>query len=84
MLRAFIFGAILAAGAYAEAGAGPDESRLAPCSRELHHAFDFWIGDWEVTDLEGKPVGRNAISTEESGCLLVERWTSASGGTGQS
>ncbi len=56
----------------------------APCSSDLFHQFDFWIGEWEVFGPDGKKAGDNVISVEENGCLLVERWTGAGGGTGQS
>ncbi len=34
--------------------------------------------------MDGSLAGENSISAEEGGCVLVERWTSVSGGTGQS
>ena len=46
--------------------------------------FDFWAGTWDVQDADGKFAGRNSITLEERGCVLVERWKSASGGTGLS
>ena len=50
-----------------------------------HRQFDFWAGNWRVTDKDGgKTYGNNTISIEEDGCLLQERWRSASGGTGSS
>ena len=55
-----------------------------PCSSEEHSQFDFWLGTWDVADHKGVLVGRNVITKEENGCLIVERWTSANGGTGQS
>jgi len=55
-----------------------------PCAGGTYDDFDFWVGDWVVSDPAGKVQGRNVISKEESGCLVVERWTNASGGTGQS
>jgi len=58
--------------------------RPAPCSSELFRQFDFWVGEWEVFGPGGNKAGDNIISIEENGCLLLERWTSASGGTGQS
>ena len=55
-----------------------------PCEDDIYHAFDFWIGDWDVYDLSGNLVGANSITSEESGCLLIEHWTNTGGGTGQS
>lgn len=59
----------------------------SPCTTEADPArdFDFWIGDWHVyrpgTDQQ---AGTNRISRREGGCLLLEEWTGASGGTGTS
>ena len=46
--------------------------------------FDFWIGNWDVYTLDEQKAGVNSISREENSCLLIERWTSVQGGTGQS
>lgn len=46
--------------------------------------FDFWVGDWDVHVASGALVGTNSIVREERGCVLVEHWTNASGGTGMS
>lgn len=52
---------------------------------ERYRDFDFWVGEWDVY-VEGteNQAGENSIQYEEQGCLVVERWTGASGGTGQS
>lgn len=49
-----------------------------------HRQFDFWLGDWEVRDGEGKLGGHNRITAEQQGCVLEEQWRSVQGGTGQS
>ena len=57
-----------------------------PCTADDNfRAFDFWIGEWEVTPWAGGAVqGHNVIQPEESGCVLTEHWTNIQGGTGQS
>jgi hypothetical protein len=55
-----------------------------PCAAPEFRQFDFWAGTWDVQDADGKFAGRNSITLEERGCVLVERWKSASGGTGLS
>ena len=55
-----------------------------PCSDEVYHQFDFWLGDWEVIDSNGQVAGVDRITSEEDGCLVLERWSGASGSTGQS
>ena len=56
-----------------------------PCETEpAFSQFDFWVGDWDVFDPAGVKQGRNQITKAEGGCLLIERWRSARGTTGQS
>ena len=68
--------------AYAQAPPGQD------CSSAEHHAFDFWIGVWDVmVEKEpGKPqlAGVNRIERVMGGCALAEHWESAGGGHGTS
>ena len=55
-----------------------------PCEEGGYRDFDFWLGHWDVTDQSGTPQGANRITREESGCVLVEKWTSVQGGSGMS
>ena len=56
-----------------------------PCRFEPEYRlFDFWVGDWEVTTPDGRVAGSNSIQKAADGCMLLENWTSASGGTGNS
>jgi len=55
-----------------------------PCVAAGFRQFDFWAGEWDVVDASGKPAGRNTITIEQRGCVLVEHWTSAAGNTGMS
>jgi len=55
-----------------------------PCCHPEYRQFDFWLGDWIVYDSLDNEVGRNTIVSGQNGCLLVENWTSSSGGTGTS
>lgn len=59
-------------------------SVAGPCASGSFREFDFWAGEWDVHDAGGKLAGRNNVSIEERGCVVVERWHSANGGTGQS
>lgn len=56
----------------------------AHCSSAPYDAFDFWLGEWRVTDIADEFAGTNSITEEEGGCLIVERWTGAGGTSGQS
>ncbi|MCW5517597.1 hypothetical protein [Muriicola sp. Z0-33] len=50
------------------------------CCSDSHMAFDFWLGDWEVTNTDGSPAGKNTIVKDQKGCILKENWTSATAG----
>ena len=50
------------------------------CCTENHTAFDFWIGEWTVTNADGSPAGENSIKKIQDNCILLEQWTSAKGG----
>lgn len=57
----------------------------APCADDAFRQFDFWLGEWEViSETNGAIAGFNTITSEESGCLILERWENVSGNTGQS
>ncbi|HTS89197.1 MAG TPA: hypothetical protein VMG41_11970 [Gemmatimonadales bacterium] len=57
----------------------------AGCPEPAQRQFDFWIGDWTVTDSAGaQTFGHNLVTLEEAGCLIHEHWTGQGGGTGQS
>lgn len=58
----------------------------AGCDAEAEFkAFDFWVGEWDVTNYaNGALAGSNVIEKQEGGCMLLEKWTSAAGGTGTS
>lgn len=76
--------ALLAGGA-ADLGAQVQQPPTICADDAAFHAFDFWIGEWEVyNNANGNLAGRNRIEAREAGCVLVEQWTAASGGTGMS
>ena len=56
-----------------------------PCEyRDAFRDFDFWLGEWDVHLANGAVAGSNSITREQHGCVLVEHWTSVTGGTGMS
>jgi hypothetical protein len=55
-----------------------------PCSTDKAHEFDFWIGEWEVHAGDGTFAGTNLIESAQRACVLIENWTSATGGKGMS
>lgn len=49
------------------------------CCTDKHAEFDFWIGNWEVTNPDGTAAGTNRIEKIQDNCVLQENWTSVKG-----
>ncbi len=68
--------------------AGAQQAQQAPvfpCENDDKFAeFDFWVGSWDVHVADGTLAGTNTIARDQRGCVLIENWTSARGGTGMS
>ena len=61
------------------------EKARHPCKVRPEAAqFDFWLGDWTVTDQHDRVVGENHITQDLQGCVLRESWTDAYGNRGTS
>ena len=50
----------------------------------LAHAFDFWLGEWDVHDPEGNHIGRNSITDLYGTGALAEHWRGDRGVEGHS
>jgi len=46
--------------------------------------FDFWLGDWQVTNPQGQLVGENHIRHDLANCVVRESWTNVYGDRGTS
>ena len=57
---------------------------VAACSSADHRAFDFWVGEWDVTNPAGAHAGTSSITRVLGGCALHEDWRGASGSRGHS
>ena len=57
--------------------------RQPACTSKEHRQFDFWVGEWTVTE-NGKPAGFNRIELILGDCALAENWHSATGYDGKS
>jgi hypothetical protein len=44
------------------------------CDTPAHRQFDFWIGDWEVSDAQGNKGGENEVTLILKGCVIHESW----------
>ena len=54
------------------------------CATPVHHAFDFWIGEWEVSDTAGVVQAASSITSAASGCAVMEHWMPKQGAEGVS
>jgi len=55
-----------------------------PCAAdERHHAFDFWIGEWTVTQ-NGQFAGTSNVQPILGHCTVFEQWESANNTFGKS
>lgn len=54
------------------------------CCDSLHAQFDFWVGEWIVSDTLGNKIGESSISKKEANCVIMENWKGTKGGTGTS
>lgn len=78
---------LLAAVSASAMGSAQDSSRAPPppaCTAAEHRQFDFWLGEWEVTNPAGQVVGQSRITSILDGCVLREEWDAARGGAGTS
>lgn len=55
------------------------------CTSEAHDAFDFWVGDWQVTPRAGGAVvATSKIEKLYGGCAVRENWMPVNGTGGGS
>jgi hypothetical protein len=73
---------LMAAGLLLAAFVPPARSQTAAPPES--HQFDFWLGQWDVFDLQGNPGGTSRVDSIAEGHGLLENWTDASGTTGKS
>jgi hypothetical protein len=55
------------------------QNNACNCCTETHSEFDFWVGEWTVTNPDGTAAGTNRIEKVQNNCILQENWTSAQG-----
>lgn len=72
-LSAVLVAALIAAApAHAQTTTAPPPS---PCADANHHAFDFWVGHWDVQPFAGGPViAHSLIESLYGGCAIRENW----------
>jgi hypothetical protein len=61
----------------AASSAAVGQAAPSSCSAAVHHQFDFWVGEWSVTDrTTGQPAGVSQIEQIYGGCVIRENWAS--------
>ena len=50
-----------------------------PCDTAEHHQFDFWLGNWQVSNKDGVLQGNNNVISILDGCVVSENWQAAQG-----
>jgi hypothetical protein len=65
----------------APAGAAPPAKPApADCHDKAHRAFDFWLGEWEVSDTaSGVPIAQSRIERIAGDCAIRETFTQTVG-----
>lgn len=66
------------------AAAAPAPAPQKPCADAENRQFDFWVGEWAVSNPAGKVVGSSTITNTLGGCVIQESWVGTGGYTGQS
>lgn len=59
------------------------DPKPSPCPSAESHQFDFWVGEWEVRDMDALS-GHNSIRRILDGCVLQETWSGVSESAGTS
>jgi beta-lactamase regulating signal transducer with metallopeptidase domain len=52
--------------------------------QERFRQLDFWVGQWELKDSDGRLLSTHSVQFAEKGHLLMENWLRAGGGSGTS
>jgi len=61
------------------------ERAKAPCMfKDEARQFDFWIGEWDCFNPQGRQDGTSVIERFAGGCGILENWTGTFGGAGKS
>ena len=54
------------------------------CTEAEYKQFDFWLGEWQVTNPENDQISESKISKILGGCVLLEEYKTPSGFQGKS
>ena len=57
---------------------------VARCDSSQHRQFDFWVGEWQVSNKQNNNVSQSSISLINDGCGILEEYTTTTGYQGKS
>lgn len=57
---------------------------VARCDSSQHRQFDFWVGEWQVSNEQNSNVSQSKISLINDGCGILEEYTTTTGYQGKS
>ncbi len=61
------------------------DTKAATCNSPHFHDFDFWLGDWDVFEVDGTtPVAHTIVERALDGCAIREVYESLEGMRGES
>lgn len=83
-LHRFRVAVAAAVAVYAAPAAAQQQAPQRSCEAAQHRAFDFWIGEWTVTNPRGAVVGTSRIEAILDGCAIYESWSGSTGSNGHS
>ena len=70
---------------FAAASFGAPILAVSPCDSPEHRQFDFWLGDWDVSDVgDAKASMRIQVEKILDGCALKETYSDVNGVLGES
>jgi len=76
---------LFALSAFAISAVATRESGKSNCESPEFRQFDFWVGDWDVSDVQGRSVvARVRVRSILNGCALLEEYRNSAGFEGQS
>lgn len=56
-------------------GAAPGVAQASACDGAAYHAYDFFVGDWDVYKADGTRFASDTVTKEMDGCAILERWS---------
>jgi hypothetical protein len=87
--RSLLFAAAVVAVAVASTGVvalplSAQGAAAAKCAAGPFRQFDFWVGEWTVSDTANHVIAHSTIQRTAAGCAITEHWQPLQGADGAS